>query len=171
LSTWSGVLFAIACFLSSGSTDALQHEAVFVPLAKEIEFLKGYLEMEQVRFGDRLTVDMQIALEVLGAGVPYLILHRWWKMQFVMGLPPAPAAHALHGLSDDHLLRVGVFTAHFAASQPQVLEDRPATTGAREVSSLGRNHADVVFARHGEEAPRGAHHGRQVCRRRFAVDR
>jgi hypothetical protein len=31
LSTWSGVLFAIACFLNSGSTSAVQHEAVFAP--------------------------------------------------------------------------------------------------------------------------------------------
>jgi len=45
-----------------------------VPLAKEIDFLSGYLEIEKARFGDRLTVDMQIAPEVMGARIPYLIL-------------------------------------------------------------------------------------------------
>jgi two-component system LytT family sensor kinase len=45
-----------------------------VPLAKEIDFLKRYLEIEQTRFADRLTVDMQIEPETLAASTPYLIL-------------------------------------------------------------------------------------------------
>ena len=59
-----------------------------VPLAKEIEFLKGYLEIEQVRFGDRLTVDMQIAPEVLGARIPYLILQPLVENAIRHGIAP-----------------------------------------------------------------------------------
>ena len=59
-----------------------------VPLAKEIEFLKGYLEIEQVRFGDRLTVDMQIAPDVRGARIPYLILQPLVENAIRHGIAP-----------------------------------------------------------------------------------
>jgi len=48
-----------------------EHE---VPLRKELDFLKGYLDIEQIRFGERLTVDLNIAPEARGAHVPNLIL-------------------------------------------------------------------------------------------------
>ena len=75
------------------------------------------------------------------------------------------------GLSDHHLLRVRIFAAHLAASQPPVVADRTTTARAGEVSLLRRDDADIVSAPHGEEAPRGSHHGRQVCRRRIAEHR
>ncbi|MBX7219426.1 MAG: histidine kinase [Blastocatellia bacterium] len=45
-----------------------------VPLQKELEFLKCYLEIEQVRFQDRLKIDFEVAPETLQAGVPNMIL-------------------------------------------------------------------------------------------------
>ncbi len=45
-----------------------------VTLQEELEFLRCYLEIEQVRFQDRLTVRMQIDPETLDALVPNLIL-------------------------------------------------------------------------------------------------
>lgn len=45
-----------------------------VTLAAEIEFLSTYLEIEKIRFGDRLIVDMRIEPEALDAKVPNLIL-------------------------------------------------------------------------------------------------
>jgi two-component system, LytTR family, sensor kinase len=45
-----------------------------VTLQQEIEFLNGYLEIERVRFQDRLTTDIQVDPEVLDARVPNLIL-------------------------------------------------------------------------------------------------
>jgi two-component system LytT family sensor kinase len=45
-----------------------------VSLREELEFLKNYLEIEQTRFQDRLSVKMEIEPGVLNARVPNLIL-------------------------------------------------------------------------------------------------
>ena len=45
-----------------------------VRLAQELEFLERYLEIERMRFPDRLQVRMHIAPETLDARAPYLIL-------------------------------------------------------------------------------------------------
>jgi two-component system, LytTR family, sensor kinase len=45
-----------------------------VTLQQEIEFLNGYLEIERVRFQDRLTTDVRIDPSVLDVRVPNLIL-------------------------------------------------------------------------------------------------
>src|SRR5438552_562441 len=45
-----------------------------VTLKEEIEFLRCYLEIEQVRFGDRLTIDFRIETTTLSSRLPHLIL-------------------------------------------------------------------------------------------------
>jgi sensor histidine kinase YesM len=45
-----------------------------VTLEREVEFLKCYLEIEQIRFQDRLKVEINLAPETLDAKVPNLIL-------------------------------------------------------------------------------------------------
>jgi len=45
-----------------------------VPLQQEIEFLNGYLEIERIRFQDRLTTSVEIDPAVLDVRVPNLIL-------------------------------------------------------------------------------------------------
>ena len=45
-----------------------------VTLEQEIEFLNGYLEIERIRFKDRLTTDIRVDPEVLDVRVPNLIL-------------------------------------------------------------------------------------------------
>jgi two-component system, LytTR family, sensor kinase len=55
--------------LTLESSDA--HE---VPLSVELDFVKRYLEIEQVRLGDRLEVKFNISPEALSVPVPNLIL-------------------------------------------------------------------------------------------------
>jgi LytS/YehU family sensor histidine kinase len=53
----------------------LEHEETQeVTLREELAFLQPYLEIEQARLGDRLTVVMNIAPETLDARVPHLLL-------------------------------------------------------------------------------------------------
>jgi two-component system, LytTR family, sensor kinase len=53
----------------------LEHsEDQIVMLGQELEFLRCYLEIEQVRFQDRLSVCIKIDPLSLSASVPYLIL-------------------------------------------------------------------------------------------------
>jgi LytS/YehU family sensor histidine kinase len=45
-----------------------------IPLREEIDFLKLYLDIERVRFQDRLEIEMSIEPETLDAAVPCLLL-------------------------------------------------------------------------------------------------
>jgi two-component system, LytTR family, sensor kinase len=45
-----------------------------VSLSEELEFLGKYLEIERTRFGERLTVRMDVEPDTLGASVPNLVL-------------------------------------------------------------------------------------------------
>jgi LytS/YehU family sensor histidine kinase len=62
-----------------------------VRLAKELEFLERYLEIERMRFADRLEVRMQIAPETLDARAPYLILQPLVENAIRHGIAPRAA--------------------------------------------------------------------------------
>jgi two-component system, LytTR family, sensor kinase len=49
-------------------------EAQEVPLQQELEFLQGYLEIEQMRFQDRLSLHLEIDEAALDASVPNMLL-------------------------------------------------------------------------------------------------
>ncbi len=49
-------------------------DAQEVTLARELEYLKLYLSIEQLRFSDRLRVDIEVDSETLDAAVPHMAL-------------------------------------------------------------------------------------------------
>ncbi|HEX7150889.1 MAG TPA: histidine kinase [Thermoanaerobaculia bacterium] len=65
------MLLRLSEILRHGLTDDSPHE---VSLERELRFLERYLEIERMRFGDRLTIDMNVDPTSLGARVPNLIL-------------------------------------------------------------------------------------------------
>jgi two-component sensor histidine kinase len=53
---------------------SLGNTAQTVTLARELEFAQRYLDIEQVRFNDRLSVRFDVAPDTLGAQVPSMVL-------------------------------------------------------------------------------------------------
>ncbi|HKP85722.1 MAG TPA: histidine kinase [Blastocatellia bacterium] len=62
-----------------------------VTLQKELEFLKCYLEIEGIRFQDRLTVKMEVEPQALDARVPNLILQPIVENAIKHGIAPRAA--------------------------------------------------------------------------------
>jgi two-component system, LytTR family, sensor kinase len=62
-----------------------------VPLRRELEFLKCYLEIEQVRFGRRLTTAIEVEPEALETLVPNLLLQPLVENAIRHGIAPRPA--------------------------------------------------------------------------------
>jgi LytS/YehU family sensor histidine kinase len=66
-----------------------------IPLHRELEALERYLEIEEVRFEDRMTVEREIAPDVLDALVPALILQPLVENAVRHGIGQNPEAGAL----------------------------------------------------------------------------
>ena len=85
-------------------------EQQMVTLKEEMEFLRCYLEIEQVRFGDRLAVDFEIDPTALSGHLPHLILQPVVENAIQHAIAPrvTPGRINIEAKRLDGLLRVAV---------------------------------------------------------------
>ena len=77
-----------------------------VSLKEELDVLEKYVEIERTRFGNRLTIDMQVQPETLDAQVPSLVLQPLVENAIRHGIAPnaRPGWIAVHAERDNHEL-------------------------------------------------------------------
>jgi len=68
------------------SLDSMEEQEI--PLAQELEFIGGYIRIEQKRFGERLRLDQSVPDELLKALVPALILQPLVENAIRHGIEP-----------------------------------------------------------------------------------
>lgn len=97
-----------------------------VPLRQELQLLELYLEIERIRFGERLTVKLDIAPDTLEAQVPNLILQPLVENAIRHGIEPRarPGRIELRAQRQGGALTLGVWDNGSGLS-----EDRPAKEG------------------------------------------
>lgn len=82
-----------AVSMIAGLSDLLRHaletsDRQEVPLREELEFLELYLDLQQMRFPDRLKIEMHVEPETLDAAVPNLILQPLVENAIRHGITP-----------------------------------------------------------------------------------
>jgi two-component system, LytTR family, sensor kinase len=100
------MLFRLGSLLRR-SLDEVQHE---VPLLQEIGFLEEYLDIQRVRFGDRLVVTLEIDRAAAETMVPVFILQPLTEnaIEHAGADPGKPAVILLHAQVRDDLLRITI---------------------------------------------------------------
>ena len=111
-------------------------EAHEVSLAEELALAGHYLDIEQVRLGERLQLDLRIGPEVLQAAVPPLLLQPLLEnaIRHGIALRLAPGRVALTVARDGAMLRLSLHNDGVPAV-PDAADDeaRPAAIGLRNV--------------------------------------
>ena len=89
----------------------LDSEAVQeVPLRQELEFLEGYLDIQRMRFGPRLSIHLEVAPDTLDAFVPHLILQPLVENAVMHGIAPRsePGTVGVHARRSGGRLQIEV---------------------------------------------------------------
>lgn len=85
-------------------------DAQEVPLGEEIEFVRRYLEIEQIRFGERLATRIEVEPDALSAPVPAMILQPIIENAIRHGIAPRKkgGSVAIRGYRQGGFLRLHV---------------------------------------------------------------
>jgi two-component system sensor histidine kinase AlgZ len=75
---------------------SLQSDRTFVPLAREMQIVRAYLEVEQLRLGDRLKVDFHVDEAALDVPVPVLSVQPLVENAIKHGIAPSAEPGYVH---------------------------------------------------------------------------
>jgi two-component system, LytTR family, sensor kinase len=96
-----------------------------ITLRKELEFLDRYLDIQQVRFGDRLRVEKEIDASALDGQVPTLVLQPLVENAIRHGIEPQPAPGLLsiRALREGEHLRITIHDNGTGVKKPAGQQD------------------------------------------------
>jgi len=99
-----------------------------IPLEQEIDFIRRYLEIEQVRFGEKLRVVIEVEPAALDVAVPNIVLQPLVENAIKHGISQrtTPGTVRLTAAGRAGRLRIDI-----ANDGPEELPDAPVKTGAR----------------------------------------
>jgi len=102
------MIVGLSEFLRRASADSHRTQ---VTLAEEVEYLQRYIDIQKVRFGDRLEVTVDIPAELLCAQVPYLLLQPLVENAIKHGISQRAAGRAVRvaGAYDNGNLCLSVY--------------------------------------------------------------
>jgi LytS/YehU family sensor histidine kinase len=98
-----------------------------IPLADELDVLDRYLDIQKIRFGDRLTIRRDVAVETLSAAVPSMILQPIVENAFKHGVSEGGGVVAIRSTRRDGTLCLQVSDSG-SGFQPAAVR-RPAGIG------------------------------------------
>jgi len=136
------MIVGLSEFLRRATEDSHRSQ---VTLAEEVEYLQRYLEIQKVRFGERLQVSVDIPAESLRAQVPNLLLQPLVENAIKHGISKRVAGGSVRvtGTCADGNLRLSVFN-----EGPSDTTDRQATHTGVGLANL-RTRLRIL---HGEES-------------------
>jgi two-component system, LytTR family, sensor kinase len=102
------MIVGLSEFLRRASEDSHRSQ---VTLAEEVEYLQRYLELQQVRFGERLQVSVEIPAELLRARVPNLLIQPLVENAIKHGIAKRAAGGIVRvtGTCHDGNLRLSIY--------------------------------------------------------------
>jgi histidine kinase len=90
-----------------------QHE--IVPLSKELEIIRDYLQIESLRFEDRLSVDYSVSEEAAAVGIPSMLLQTLVENAIKHGIAQLPRGGRIKVAA---VVRAGVLLLEVTSSRP-----------------------------------------------------
>ncbi len=125
-----GMIVGLSEFLRRASEDS--HRAQ-VTLAEEVEYLQRYIDIQKVRFGDRLRVSLDIPDDLLDASVPSFLLQPLVENAIKHGISKRVAGGEVRvvGARCGGVLRLTVYN-----DGPWVQDDREAAPGGVGLGNL-----------------------------------
>jgi two-component system, LytTR family, sensor kinase len=137
-----GMIVGLSEFLRRASEDS---HRTLVTLAEEVEYLQRYLDIQKVRFGERLQISVDVPPELLRAQVPNLLLQPLVENAIKHGIDKRVVGGAVRvaGMRRDGHLHLSVYN-----DAPALLDDWQAARTGVGIGNL-RTRLQIL---HGDES-------------------